>query len=421
VQSCKASSDDPRISHKSRKTRLGPVGGRLSRVQVGPETLWVSKPFYGEIEVADSSLRRQDLNEGDPIIKDPRGGASAAIFMFLGPVAVAMGFSDLSGDVGIQHRLVGGLFTLAGVAMIAAGVSLVKPDWSSGWGSAASIIGGLGGIVVGFYLFASQLFYPARSWWTILLGLTIVAASAFALLRLPRHAASSGLRTNAKVFTALGVSAGLLWSVTSFWYQNEYAPVRLGPTLNITTELKELGKQDPVRNIRTFLGTITVKNAGTSSVQSVASLYSLVGIKEPRIDLDDEAFFAQARNKNPVSRYSREDRVEVIQFGRLLPDAWYFAPGEDYSTSVAFEVPEDGRHQYHVLRLSVQILAANRSLLSLDGSLAYERTFVDTKEYGSSWIFERYLTWANALRRVHCSVFSLVSQIRRTATIQSTV
>jgi hypothetical protein len=52
---------------------------------------------------------------------------------------------------------------------------------------------------------------------------------------------------------------------------------------------------------------------------------------------------------------------------------------------VAFEVPEDGRHQYHVLRLSVQILAANRSLLSLDGSLAYERTFVDKPDPSYSY------------------------------------
>jgi len=32
-----------------------------------------------------------------------------------------------------------------------------------------------------------------------------------------------------------------------------------------------------------------------------------------------------------------------------------------------------------------------------------------TKEYGSSWIFELRLTWANALRRVQRSVFALVA------------
>jgi hypothetical protein len=32
-----------------------------------------------------------------------------------------------------------------------------------------------------------------------------------------------------------------------------------------------------------------------------------------------------------------------------------------------------------------------------------------TKEYGSSWIFELCLTWANALRRVQRSAFSLVA------------
>jgi hypothetical protein len=36
---------------------------------------------------------------------------------------------------------------------------------------------------------------------------------------------------------------------------------------------------------------------------------------------------------------------------------------------------------------------------------------VDTKEYGSSWIFEPCLTWANALRRVQHPGFSLVSAL----------
>jgi hypothetical protein len=31
-----------------------------------------------------------------------------------------------------------------------------------------------------------------------------------------------------------------------------------------------------------------------------------------------------------------------------------------------------------------------------------------TKENGSSWIFEPFLTWANAVQRVQCSAFSLV-------------
>jgi hypothetical protein len=34
-------------------------------------------------------------------------------------------------------------------------------------------------------------------------------------------------------------------------------------------------------------------------------------------------------------------------------------------------------------------------------------TAADTKEYGSSWIFERCLTWANVLQRVQRSAFSL--------------
>jgi hypothetical protein len=47
------------------------------------------------------------------------------------------------------------------------------------------------------------------------------------------------------------------------------------------------------------------------------------------------------------------------------------------------------------------------------GILGYrDRVVHVTKEYGSSWILERYLTWANALRRVQCSVFSLVATPR---------
>jgi hypothetical protein len=48
----------------------------------------------------------------------------------------------------------------------------------------------------------------------------------------------------------------------------------------------------------------------------------------------------------------------------------------------------------------------DRAEAKRDFALA-ERLGSITKEYGSSWILERYLTWANALRRVQCSVFSL--------------
>jgi hypothetical protein len=40
-----------------------------------------------------------------------------------------------------------------------------------------------------------------------------------------------------------------------------------------------------------------------------------------------------------------------------------------------------------------------------------------TKEYGSSWIFEPCLTWANALRRVQHPGFSLVADDNHTVAL----
>src|SRR5512132_3582146 len=42
------------------------------------------------------------------------------------------------------------------------------------------------------------------------------------------------------------------------------------------------------------------------------------------------------------------------------------------------------------------------------------------KEYGSSWIFEPCLTWANALRRVQHPGFSLVNALRRAPSLTDT-
>ena len=50
-----------------------------------------------------------------------------------------------------------------------------------------------------------------------------------------------------------------------------------------------------------------------------------------------------------------------------------------------------------------------RSRHGLEANAYLRRKRTVTKEYGSSWIFESCLTWANALRRVQHPGFSLVT------------
>jgi hypothetical protein len=114
------------VARLPRQTRLGPVRGAWSRIIVGPDELWVPRPFYPQITAADEAL---DDSSGPETVRspaDPRGGGAANVLLPLGLLAAILGVWDASSALGDQERFLGAIFALAGFTMLAAGICLLS-------------------------------------------------------------------------------------------------------------------------------------------------------------------------------------------------------------------------------------------------------------------------------------------------------
>jgi len=390
------------VARLPRRTRLGPVRGAWSRILVGPEELWVPQQFYPQIAAADEALG--DPPEPDRSPADPRGGGTANVLLPLGLSAAILGAWDASSALGDQERFLGALFALAGLTMLAAGICVLSRTWRDEWGRPLGIIAGAAGIAVGAFFAISQIGFPGArllGFWigdgrVFCFGIALMAAAAVAIWRLPRpyepktpdatsdddattrqEGPSKRAKTVATVLASVGAIATLLFGFVQFWYTNQYLPAKGGAALTATGDLKELQPGDQTGNFRIFALTLTVKNAGTTKIQVLSSLYTLGGVKVARADkTTDDAFYSRAIPKVddgelPVvhhfaSRYSSEESWDLVKFDEILPEGWYFEPAEEFSRRILVSIPEDVARSYEFLRLSIDIVVAKGNRLNPD-------------------------------------------------------
>lgn len=401
------------LARLPRQQRLGPVGGAWSRITVGSEELWVSRPFHSEVNAADEALGGPVKSEDVSVPLDPRGGGAANVLLPLGLFAAILGGWDASSAQGDQERLLGIIFALAGFTMLAAGVCLLTRTWRDEWGRPLGIIAGAAGVGVGLYFAVSQLGYPGatllgipigrgRVFW---FGVTLMAAAAVAIWRLPRpdsaattHGGSLGVtdqgqdggsrraRTVATVLASVGALVTLLFGFLQFWYTNQYLPGKGGTALAVTSNLKELESGHQTGMNRIFAATLKIKNISSTRTQILSSLYTITGVVVAEADKRDEPFFSRAvQESSPLpapdwraSRYSEEDNYDLLKFGDVVPEGWYFEPEEDYSTQIILSVPRETASNYQFLRVEIDLSVAKGSRLIPDfgGSRTYPQELV---------------------------------------------
>src|SRR6266511_1365412 len=188
---------------------------------------------------------------------------------------------------------------------------------------------------------------------------------------------SKRAKTVATVLASVGAIATLLFGFVQFWYTNQYLPAKGGAALTATGDLKELQPGDQTGNFRIFALTLTVKNAGTTKIQVLSSLYTLGGVKVARADkTTDDAFYSRAIPKVddgelPVvhhfaSRYSSEESWDLVKFDEILPEGWYFEFAEEFSRRIFVSIPEDVARSYEFLRLLIDIVVAKGNWLNPD-------------------------------------------------------
>lgn len=186
---------------------------------------------------------------------------------------------------------------------------------------------------------------------------------------------------------SLGLTASLLVGFAQFWYSNEYLPGAVGVALNITTELKEQAPSNTRADLRTFNGTLKVKNISTTKVQVVSSLYYVARVRQrgssPRTGLKLPDYLnryapqeLECGGPYPASRYrTYDDEVKMLEMGPAYSPITYFEPGEEFTTQFLFQTPEAELSSKDLLRFHAELTVAKgrRLTLATDGSQKSER------------------------------------------------
>lgn len=101
------------------------------------------------------------------------------IFSLVGFFATQLGGGDAISARDSQFRLLGCLFFVAGVTMIAAAVCLIHPQWRRSHGRAVAILASFAGVSIGICLLALQLGWPGRMhrvpWWVAIVLVSVIA------------------------------------------------------------------------------------------------------------------------------------------------------------------------------------------------------------------------------------------------------
>jgi len=436
-----------------RQTRLGPVRATWSRVKVGPEELWVSRPYHRQITAADEALNGSSGPETPSAPPDPRGGGAANVLLPLGLFAAIIGGWDAFSALADQDRFLGALFVLGGLSMLAAGICLLSSTWRDEWGRPLGIIAGVAGILIGLYFVLSQLGFPGDELFGFAIGrsgvfwfgVALMLAAAVAIWRLPRPdeptaadtmsdggaaaAQSSGskrAKTVATVLATFGTAATLLFVFVQFWYTNQYLPAKNDAALALTADLNELKSSDQTSSFRVFAAKMTIKNISNTKTQVLSSPYAVSGVKIARANASAEAFFSRATpdvqdSENlPIghptaSRYSEEQPADLVQFGEIIPEAWYLEPSEDYSTRIIVSVPKDAADNYEFLRLEMNVVVAkgNRLNPDYDGPVAYSPELVANvkRDHGRYIVSEWPIKPLSQLDRITRGTFAYASVV----------
>ncbi|GAA0484162.1 hypothetical protein GCM10010361_56280 [Streptomyces olivaceiscleroticus] len=352
----------------------------------------------------------------------PRSTVAAAVtFGAIGLLAFWLGGRDALAARNIPYRVLGVMLTFASVLLLAAAAFLVRPAWRESYGRVGAVLACGAGVFVGGVLCFLQSTMPGpselRRWLQFGLWAVVVLASAAALLlawtsteapeRLRFGRVAGGL-------AAVGVTGAALWGGVNWWYQNQYLPGTVAPTLTVNAKLKEqLPPRGQPSDMRTFRATATIKNTGGIRVQVVSSIYQvtreIIGKPPPNATAEgsmreeafgDACFWRQytvaqeeaytgcwegykAQLNDPqalpvpaISRFSVNTSSAVLEYGRPLEYGSWFESGEEVTTNFLVRVPNDRRLDKDNLRFQLDLVIAKGARLALQSSHSLRPTHV---------------------------------------------
>ena len=133
------------------------------------------------------------------------------------------------------------------------------------------------------------------------------------------------------------------WGYTTFVYPEQYRPEDYQAHLSVEQRVESIR----ILSDRAIIAiNIRIFNHSKRFLRNLAAYYQVFGQIDEcgRSELDWQAIINELNEqRHTVAHWDvfPRQRSEVVSVGRLVPDNWWFAPGEEYNYQFVFSAPRD--------------------------------------------------------------------------------
>jgi hypothetical protein len=160
---------------------------------------------------------------------------------------------------------------------------------------------------------------------------------------------------NTWVQIGLGVAI-FLWGMYAFFYEKQYVPNHMPPSVVIASSMQEMGHAGDLTAIK---GAITLRNTSKAKVWILSSWYTAYGFHITPSSMDEDGYtkYVHAGAVSQQGFFPRHfnSTVEVVLNSTLTNEGAWLEPDEEWNGQFQLYVP---RGKYESLMLEVNVEAA---------------------------------------------------------------
>jgi hypothetical protein len=222
------------------------------------------------------------------------------------------------------------------------------------------------GVLIGVVLFVIQLAAYENWRLALWLGVVVVLAACVSVLL---HA---GARTAPLTKLGAVLSVGTVIGLAQLFYSSPYVPSAQQPNVSIDSSITRVGSTASSARSAPILalhGRVVVKNHSRSSMQTVGSVYLLVGVKtkpESR-PVDESGWTTRVRTSfeqsSEVFRVTSDKEYEVLGAGVMYPVGYLLSPEDEDVFETTLYAPSRGFDSLFLLA-SIETASGDRLDLS---------------------------------------------------------
>jgi len=166
---------------------------------------------------------------------------------------------------------------------------------------------------------------------------------------------------NTWVQIGLGVAI-FLWGMYAFFYEKQYVPSHMPPSVVIASSMQEMGHAGDLMAIK---GAITLRNTSKAKVWILSSWYTAYGFHITQSSRDGDGYtrWVHAGVVSQQTYFPRHfnSSAEVVVNSTLTPEGEWLEPDEEWNGQFQLYVPP-GKYESIMLEVNVQAAKDKRIL-----------------------------------------------------------